>query len=90
MVTEDGVPIDFTALEWGGDDAFIEELKRRTVGVESRDQLFRFIDERGGDDAFTEELKRRTAGMESIEQLFRFIEGFDGEWLNRKQMCVNG
>nr|GMD02809.1 uncharacterized protein LOC109167102 [Ipomoea batatas] len=49
MVTEDGVPIDFTALERGGDDAFTEELNRRTAGMETRDQLFRFIEGLGGE-----------------------------------------
>nr|GLL25164.1 uncharacterized protein LOC109167102 [Ipomoea trifida] len=49
MVAEDGVPIDFMALERGGDDAFTEELNRRTAGMESRDQLFRFIEGLGGE-----------------------------------------
>nr|GMC91223.1 uncharacterized protein LOC105631583 isoform X2 [Ipomoea batatas] len=49
MVTEDGVPIDFTALERGGDDAFTEESNRRTAGMESRDQLFRSIEGLGGE-----------------------------------------
>nr|GMC89679.1 methyl-cpg-binding domain-containing protein 8 [Ipomoea batatas] len=43
LVNKNGVVVDFAALENNGDEVYSEELRRRTVGLESEEEVLGFV-----------------------------------------------